>query len=157
MKAGKAKKHISGFVKNTGYQFTEEEEERRRKEKKLQRLVRKTTSSFQLPFNDKLFSIFFHKKLTLFDFFSVVDNQKMLGVEEDISDEDIEPKKDEEKDDLLEQIKTDQAEKEQGEFHSLQSPIITITSLIFSKHSRFSTDNRYRNNNTDTLITNRLG
>lgn len=81
----------------------------------------------------------------------------MLGVEEDISDEDIEPKKDEEKDDLLEQIKTDQAEKEQGEFHSLQSPIITITSLIFSKHSRFSTDNRYRNNNTDTLITNRLG
>lgn len=74
VKAGKAKKHISGFVKNTGYQFTEEEEERRRKEKKLQRL--------------------------------------MLGVEEDISDEDIEPKKDEEKDELLEQIKENQAEKE---------------------------------------------
>jgi hypothetical protein len=38
----------------------------------------------------------------------------MLGVEEDISDEDIEPKKDEEKDELLEQIRANQAEKEQG-------------------------------------------
>jgi hypothetical protein len=35
----------------------------------------------------------------------------MLGIEEDISDEEVEPKKDEEKDELLEQIKANEEEK----------------------------------------------